>query len=68
MVQEDVEEDVDDEVSSDDDDVPDLDEAGAWRTLRRCKRWCWTAPAGCHGGSNAGAAAAAWHMHTVNSC
>ena len=44
MVQEDVEEDVDDEVSSDDDDVPDLDEAGAWRTLRRCKRWCWKAP------------------------
>lgn len=33
MLQEEVEEDVDDEVSSDDDDVPDLDEAGACPTL-----------------------------------
>lgn len=31
--QEDVEEEVDDEVSSDDDDVPDLDEAGACRRV-----------------------------------
>lgn len=33
LLQEEVEEDVDDEVSSDDDDVPDLDEAGAYPTL-----------------------------------